>query len=423
MSKFKMSVAVIVLGAALSATAYDANAKSHRGHRGYYGGWHHFGVGPIFPRWSSRGFRPFLFARHGLGFGITGGYHYRGNRSRVAADETPARRSGRIGRNGWVGPLFWPYAYDDVYDYVILGDAGNAFWGYGYGSIYGGMFGSNGNDELANYRTRDTGNKPSAPADRLARMCGDDSREIAGLPIDRIQNAVRPDDVQRADLDDLANASLKAAEDIKAACPTETSLTALGRIETMQKRVEAMKAAVATMQPAMNKFYDGLSDEQKVRLAALGKNRRGRAAAEKNCGSAQSGGSSWPTAEVDQAVIPTEVQRARLEALQAATAKADDMLKASCRPDNASTPPARLEAAGQRLDTMLQAVKTVRSGLNDFYTTLNDEQRARFEAMRPVQVSQIDPPSSDQPSSEPTPRRRHHGRSIESIIRSFISHF
>ena len=33
------------------------------------------------------------------------------------------------------------------------------------------------------------------------------------------------------------------------------------------------------------------------------------------------------------------------------------MLSASCRADDGLTPPARLAAAGKRLDTMLQAVK------------------------------------------------------------------
>src|ERR1700687_6239907 len=113
MSKFKMSVAVIVLGAPLSATTYAASAKSsHRGHRAYYGGWHHFGVGPVFPRWSGRsGFRHFNLARHGVylgpvAIGFTSGVQNRNSRSSVAADESPGRRQGRIGRHGWVGPLF-----------------------------------------------------------------------------------------------------------------------------------------------------------------------------------------------------------------------------------------------------------------------------------------------------------------------------
>ena len=75
-------------------------------------------------------------------------------------------------------------------------------------------------------------------------MCGEDSRDIAGLPIDQIQQAIQPNDAQRAALDDLANASVKAAQEIKAACPTQIALTAPGRLAAMQQRIEAMISAV-----------------------------------------------------------------------------------------------------------------------------------------------------------------------------------
>jgi hypothetical protein len=55
--------------------------------------------------------------------------------------------------------------------------------------------------------------------------------------------------------------------------------------------------------------------------------------------------------------------------LQDASVSAADMLKTSCQADDALTPPARLAAVGKRLDTMLQAVKLVRSVLDDFYAT------------------------------------------------------
>ena len=65
------------------------------------------------------------------------------------------------------------------------------------------------------------------------------------------------------------------------------------------------------------------------------------------------------------------------------SAKAADMLKASCGGDQAVTPPARLVAVSKRLDVMLQAVKTVRTSLDDFYGKLSDEQKAQFEAIGP----------------------------------------
>ena len=89
----------------------------------------------------------------------------------------------------------------------------------------------------------------------------------------------------------------------------------------------------------------------------------------------------WPTAEIETRLHPTDAQRASLETLQGASAKAADMLKASCQAGDAMTPPARLTAAGKRLETMLQAVKLVSSALEDFYATLSDEQKERFNTL------------------------------------------
>ena len=313
------------------------------------------------------------------------------------------------GGYGWVGPLFWPFAYYDMYDYAMWGYGyDDSFWGYGYDDIYAGLFSPYGYDDLAGYyppqyaranpsdlrrAARATGPQ-RAPIDQLAQMCGQDSRDIAGLPIDRFQQAIQPTEEQRAALDDLANASLKAAQDIKAACPTDIALTAPDRLAAMQQRIEAMISGVAAVQPALEKFYGLLNDEQKARLTALRKDQHQNRTAEKTtgslaqtCGAAQPGVMEWPTAEINQTVRPTDAQRASLEALQNASVKAADMLKSSCAADDALTPPARLAAVGKRLDTMLEAVKTVRSALNDFYASLNDEQKAQFEAIGPQRTS------------------------------------
>src|SRR5579859_4851841 len=43
------------------------------------------------------------------------------------------------GGYGWVGPLFWPFAYYDIYDYAVWG-YDPSLWDYGYGDIYAGLF-------------------------------------------------------------------------------------------------------------------------------------------------------------------------------------------------------------------------------------------------------------------------------------------
>ena len=105
---------------------------------------------------------------------------------------------------------------------------------------------------------------------------------------------------------------------------------------------------------------------------------------------AQPSALKWPAEEIEARLRPTEAQRADLAALQEASAKAADMLSASCRADDDLTPPARLAAAGKRLDTMLQAVSWCARRLTGFYATLNDEQKAQFEAIGPRRTSFAD---------------------------------
>jgi hypothetical protein len=350
------------------------------------------------------------------------------------------------GGYGWVGPVFWPFAYYDVYDYALWGYGYDPqFWDYGYNDIYAGVFAPYGYDDLISYlppgggfgggsqvtvaRARGGSTAPTAPSDQLAQLCGDDSREIAGLPIDQVQQVIQPNDEQRSALDALANASLKAAQEIKAACPTQIALTAPGRLAAMQQRIEALISAVNTVQPALQKFYDLLNDEQRARLNALAQDQRKAEPARnsngsllQSCQASQTSVPEWPAAEIEARVHPAEAQRASLTALQQAGAKAAEMLKASCPTAEPITPPARLEAIANRLDTMLQAVKTVRAALDDFYGKLTDEQKAQFEAIGPARTGPPGQPNaSDQQPTPQTHGRRHHHTGIPGIIRHFMS--
>jgi hypothetical protein len=350
----------------------------------------------------------------------------------------------RHGGYGWVGPLFWPFAYYDISDYAMWGYGDDPlFWDYGYNDIYAGMFAPYDYDDLAGYLPaaaagpgvagsqgtvgRASGSSATATTEQIAQLCGDDSRDIAGLPIDQIQQALQVNDAQRAALDDLANASVKAAQDIKAACPTQIAATAPSRLAAMQARIEAMISAVNTVQPPLEKFYGLLNDEQKARLNALGRDqRKGEAAQTANgspaqsCGDAQAGVTDWPTSEIEARLHPNETQRASLTALKDAGAKAAEMLKASCQIGDAITPPARLAAVGKRLDTMLQAVKTVRTALDDFYGKLSDEQKAQFEAIGPRRSASASGSDAEQGSVVRTHVRHHHA-GIPGIIRHIMS--
>src|SRR5499425_1220759 len=103
----------------------------------------------------------------------------------------------------------------------------------------------------------------------LTRWCDQKTPGLTDLPIDRIAQAIQPTPEQRAALDELEDASVKAGERLKTGCPTYQMLTPTGRVEAMEKRLEATLAAVKTVQPVLAKFYNSLSDEQKARFNSL----------------------------------------------------------------------------------------------------------------------------------------------------------
>jgi len=127
-----------------------------------------------------------------------------------------------------------------------------------------------------------------------------------------------------------------------------------------------------------------LNDEQKARFNDMAPTTpKGGQASNAPSPQAQCGANvmAWPTDQIDRAVRPDDAQRAKLQALQSDAAQAADTIKAACPSEIPATPSSRLAAVGHRLQAMLQAVETVRPALADFYGALNDDQKARFNAM------------------------------------------
>jgi len=86
---------------------------------------------------------------------------------------------------------------------------------------------------------------------------------------------------------------------------------------------------------------------------------------------------------IERLISPNEAQRAALNELRTASAKAAETVAAACPrefPVSAST---RLDVMEKRLDAMLLAIKTVRPAFDAFYVTLTDEQKARINTGGP----------------------------------------
>ena len=268
---------------------------------------------------------------------------------------------------GWVGPVFWPYAYDDFYDYAWWGGGYDPFWDYGYGDLYAGLFGPydygalnayaaylpNSSGSASTRQARSRGGSDTTAT--LADMCGSDSKTIAGFPVEQFRNAIQPNDEQAAALDDLATASQKAAETIRNSCPKDLALTAPSRLAAMQQRVAAMRDGVSAVKPALDKFYGLLSDDQKAKITGLAAEQRAAQrednASSGSCSAAQPGATEWPSDLIESNVKPTDAQRASLTALQDAATKAADILKSSCAPTENTSPPAMTSEAAGRCPT------------------------------------------------------------------------
>ena len=107
----------------------------------------------------------------------------------------------------------------------------------------------------------------------LTQACGGSTKQITGLPISRMAQVLHPDAAQQAALDELNNASTQAAALLKEHCAQEAQdqpITPPARLAAMEARLSAMLKALDTVQPALAKFYNSLTDEQKARFDRLG---------------------------------------------------------------------------------------------------------------------------------------------------------
>jgi ABC-type transporter MlaC component len=184
-------------------------------------------------------------------------------------------------------------------------------------------------------------------------------------------------------LDALKATTIKAVDILQAACPADLPSTATGRLAVMRTRVDAMLKAVQTVRPALGKFYDSLNDEQRSRFNALDQGEQAAqgqtGALDRLCKGRDSTQSRLPINRIERSLHLSPGQDDTLKALDAATAKAAEILRAQCQPPEALTPTGRLAAMEDRLSAMSQSLKTTQGALTDFYGSLSDEQKAQFD--------------------------------------------
>jgi hypothetical protein len=313
------------------------------------------------------------------------------------------RRGHRAAFVPWLGPVFWPYAYSDIFEYTFWPTAYEpGYWAYAYDDLVDTVFWGTGSPYSAYARYTEPGatitdsrsrERASASPQALRQLCGEPDKGVTAWPIAEITRAVRPTPEQRALLDQLKTAAAKAADVFKQSCADSYAMTPPGRLRAMTNRVSATLNAVRIVRPALEQFYNSLSDEQKARFNALGPNVGDRSQSQpqqqtnaqaERCGDPKSGLTQLPIERIEAVIHPAGKQKDALDRLSKATKDAVKGLQAACPDDVALTPIGRLEAMEKRLEAMLRAAELVQPALDQFYATLGNEQKARFNTLQQV---------------------------------------
>lgn len=320
-----------------------------------------------------------------------------------------ARQNGWSPRDAWrhkkratfvafLGPVFWPYAYSDIFEYTFWPSAYEpGYWAYAYDDFVDTVFWGPDNrysayasypapgDAISGGRARE---RATLSKQTFRQLCGNPQGGVTAWPIEQIAKTVRPTAEQRALLDELKTASVKAADAFKQSCDDSFALTPPGRLRAMANRVRATLDAVRIVRPALEKFYASLSDEQQARFNALGPKNVGEAASQEeasapseSCGDPKASLTQLPIERIEAVTHPAGKQEQALDHLRGATRDAVKTLQAACPDSVPQTPVGRLEAMEKRLGAMLEAADRVQLALDEFYATLSAEQKSRFNTM------------------------------------------
>ena len=335
------------------------------------------------------------------------------------------------GWGGWAGPVFWPFLFGDIFSFAVWPyDYYDPFWAfgpdfilvsifapgpyfgpdYGYapdytgyldspdiyygGGGYAGYYGGGG--YAGRYAGRSQAYQGPTETDRrqleetnaaATESCNALAPGVSDLPIERIKNTVRPTGDQLAALDDLSAATAKANDAIKASCPTAVPLTPMARLDAAEARLQAMIQAVDIVREPLQRFSVLLSDEQRQRFNAMVGTGGGQAPAGGNvvalCSERSGDVTKVPVQRIEQVLQPSGQQQDAFQALKRASQDAAAQLQGSCPSEMPQTPDARLDAVKTRLTAMVDAMNIIRPKLQDFYASLNDDQKAKFNIMGP----------------------------------------
>jgi hypothetical protein len=292
--------------------------------------------------------------------------------------------------------IFWPDAAADLVEYMFFPKGNDRFWAHGYDAVVVAAFAASDADDQRGPRGRPAANQVSDAASPAkaslssADLCsGTSAAADANALIERIEQAIAPSASQRNVLEQLRAALAQAIERIKATCPTALPTTLTERLNAIQDRIWVMHDALLTIRLPLENFYNSLTDEQHRRLRRdepdsreIGANVAGERA--QMCAEPVAGIADSTMRAIERAARPTEQQSAGLEALRLRSAAMAQLIASSCPTHPPPGHMGRFAAVTDRLDVMLFAVMSMSPVMQDFYDSLNEQQKTGLNRALPA---------------------------------------
>jgi hypothetical protein len=214
------------------------------------------------------------------------------------------------------------------------------------------------------------------PPERVANLCP--YRDTTAEVVARITRQTTPDAAQQPLLQKLATALGQANGYLTKACPAEIPAQPVARLQLMESQIDAIIMALEIVRPPLQKFEQSLNDKQRAVFDEVSTAINDIAPACRM----RTGSTKESLAQLEQAVQPTDAQRAALAHVEDAFDRAASDLDADCPGVVSRTALGRLEASEARLDATWRAVETIEVALADFQKGLSDEQNIRFNALQ-----------------------------------------
>jgi hypothetical protein len=321
----------------------------------------------------------------------------RNHRQQAAVTAEPngslAPMDSRLGR---ASPPAWPSAYEDV--------LGTTFWpdnyaqrlrGHGFNVIADTITGRYENPR-APALIATTGSAVQSDSDASNAACQDRASAQDSWPAVRVGQTIQLSNAQHDALDNIQKAVTQSAKTIKGDCADTSALPAPDRLVALVQTLWTVRDAGMAVRAPLKDFTETLTPAQKASLASKlpqdtqrqdpkidPRNDPKNAAMNKQyqaCATQNVEESERMVKQIEMQVRPNKNQAASLENLHKVSSDMAKLLMASCAQPIPNDLLARLDAADDQLTAMNYAATTVQIAFNEFYSKLDNAQKARFDA-------------------------------------------